>query len=65
MPGTTFLPIAGPLGTVLGIFIGALLLVVITVVPGVLTAIQSLSPNNIARQIANTHTLFALFAVAV
>ena len=26
MPGTTFLPIAGPLGTVLGIFIGALLL---------------------------------------
>ena len=29
MPGTTFLPIAGPLGTVLGIFIGALLLVVI------------------------------------
>ena len=26
MPGTTFLPIAGPLGTILGLFIGALLM---------------------------------------
>ncbi|WP_051638731.1 ATP-binding response regulator [Butyrivibrio sp. NC2002] len=29
MPGTTFLPIAGPLGTILGLFIGALLMFVI------------------------------------
>lgn len=43
----------------------ALLLVVITVFPGVLDAIRSLSPNDVARQVANTHTLFALFAVAV
>ena len=43
----------------------ALLLVVITVFPGVLDAIRSLSPNDIGRQVANTHTLFALFAVAV
>ena len=43
----------------------ALLLVVITVFPGVLDAIRGLSPNDVARQVANTHTLFALFAVAV
>ncbi len=43
----------------------ALLLVVITVFPGVLNAIRSLSPNDIGRQVANTHTLFALFAVVV
>ncbi len=29
MPGTTFLPIAGPLGTVLGLFIGSLVMLVI------------------------------------
>ena len=43
----------------------ALLLALITLVPGLLTLIQNLSPGNIARQIANTHTLFALIAVAV
>ena len=43
----------------------ALLLLVITVFPGVLDAIRSLSPNDIGRQVANTHTLFALFAVVV
>ena len=43
----------------------ALLCLVIGVFPGVLTAIQRLSPGNVARQVANTHTLFALFAVAV
>ncbi len=43
----------------------ALLLVVIGLFPGVLTWIQRLSPANIARQVANTHTLFAVFSVAV
>lgn len=43
----------------------ALLIVVINVIPPVLTAIQNLSPGNIGRQVANTHTLFAIFAVAV
>lgn len=43
----------------------ALLLAVTALVPGVLALIQSLSPGDIARQVANTHTLFALFAVAV
>ena len=42
-----------------------LLCVTIGIFPGILTAIQSLSPGNVARQIANTHTLFALFSVAV
>ena len=42
-----------------------LLILILNLLPGTLGAIQSLSPNDIARQIANTHTLFALFAVAV
>ena len=43
----------------------ALLLTIITIFPGVLTWIESLSAGDIARQIANTHTLFAIFAVVV
>ena len=43
----------------------ALLMLVIGIFPGILTAIQRLSPGDVGRQIANTHTLFALFAVAV
>ena len=43
----------------------ALLITVINVFPAVLRGIQSLSPNDIGRQIANTHTLFAIFAVLV
>ena len=43
----------------------AILIVVINVVPAVLTLIQNLSPGDIGRQVANTHTIFALFAVAV
>ena len=42
----------------------ALLIVLINLFPGILTAIQRLSPDNIGRQIANTHTLFAIVAVA-
>ena len=47
--------------TIRAIFI----LTLITIFPQILTAIQSLSPGNVARQIANTHTIFALIAVAV
>lgn len=43
----------------------ALLTAVIALAPGILTFIQRLSPGDVARQVANTHTLFALFAVAV
>ena len=42
-----------------------LLTIVITLIPGILTLIQNLSPGNIGRQVANTHTLFAIFAVLV
>ena len=42
-----------------------ILIVVINVVPAVLTLIQNLSPGDIGRQVANTHTIFALFAVVV
>ncbi len=38
---------------------------IITLFPQVLRLIQSLSPNDIARQIANTHTIFAIFAVVI
>ena len=43
----------------------ALLILVINLFPVVLSAIQAMSPGNIGRQIANTHTLFALFSVCV
>lgn len=37
----------------------------VTVFPGILRAIQSLSPGDTARQIANAHTIFAIVAVVV
>ena len=42
-----------------------LILILITVFPQLLTFIQGLSPDNVARQIANTHTCFAIIAVLV
>ena len=45
------------------LFRAALLLIVITVFPMVLSWIQLLSPNDVARQVANTHTIFAIAAV--
>ena len=42
-----------------------ILMLLITVFPRVLTLIQSLAPGDIGRQIAHTHTLFAIFAVLV
>ncbi len=41
----------------------ALLLIVTGIFPRVLTWIQALSPDNVARQIANTHTIFAVVSV--
>ena len=40
-----------------------ILLLVITIFPRVLTWIKALSPNDIARQVANTHSIFAIIAV--
>ena len=44
---------------------GALLTSIVLLFPAVLTWIRALSPNDIARQVANTHTIFAIFAVLV
>ena len=43
----------------------ALLLTLITLFPGLLELIRSLSPGDIGRQIANTHTAFSIIAVVV
>ena len=43
----------------------AILMTLIFIFPQILTVIKSLSPDNVARQIANTHTIFAIFAVLV
>lgn len=43
----------------------ALIVALINVFPQILDGIASLSPSNIGRQIANTHTIFAVFAVIV
>lgn len=42
-----------------------LLIAIINIFPMFLDFIQSLSPNDIGRQIANTHTIFAIVAVLV
>ncbi|MBO4838849.1 MAG: Na/Pi cotransporter family protein [Lachnospiraceae bacterium] len=42
-----------------------LLTVIVLACPVVLEWIKGLSPNDIARQVANTHTIFAIFAVLV
>lgn len=42
-----------------------ILLLIINIFPGVLDLIQSLSPNDVGRQIANTHTIFAITAVLI
>ena len=43
----------------------AILMLLLFIFPQILTVIKSLSPDNVARQIANTHTIFAIFAVLV
>ena len=43
----------------------AILMTLLFIFPQIITIIKSLSPGNVARQIANTHTIFAIFAVLV
>ena len=45
------------------IFRAAELMILLAIFPGIFDWIQSLSPNNVGRQIANTHTIFAIFSV--
>ncbi|MCR5295587.1 MAG: Na/Pi cotransporter family protein [Lachnospiraceae bacterium] len=51
------------LNLIFNLFRAALLIILINVFPQILTLIQSLSPDNIGRQVANTHTAFAIIAV--
>ncbi len=53
------------LNLLFNIFRAIILLTLITIFPGILDFIQSLSPGDVGRQIANTHTIFAIFAVIV
>ncbi len=53
------------LNLLFNLFRAALLMILLFIFPQILTIIKSLSPGNVARQIANTHTIFAIFAVLV
>jgi len=53
------------LNLIFNIFRAVILMILITVFPQILDFIQALSPDNVGRQIANTHTIFAIFAVLV
>ncbi len=53
------------LNLLFNVFRAGIIIVLINVFPGILTLIQSLSPNDIGRQIANTHTIFAIIAVVI
>lgn len=53
------------LNMLFNIFRAILLAILINVVPQILDLIQGLSPNDLGRQIANTHTIFAIIAVLV
>ena len=47
------------------LFRAALLIILINIFPQILTFIQNLSPGNIQRQVANTHTIFAVFSMLI
>lgn len=53
------------LNLIFNIIRAGVLLTLISLVPQVLDLIQSLSPDDIGRQIANTHTIFAIVAVII
>lgn len=42
-----------------------LMIALINIFPGFLTAVQNLTPGSIGRQVANTHTIFAILAVLI
>ncbi len=53
------------LNLIFNVFRAILLMVLINLFPIILRGIRSLSPNDVARQVANTHTIFAFIAVLV
>ena len=53
------------LNLLFNLFRAIILTTLITVFPQILDFICALSPNDVGRQVANTHTFFAIFAVLV
>ena len=51
------------LNLLFNLFRAALLMVLLAIFPGIMDFIQSLSPGDVGRQIANTHTIFAIISV--
>ena len=53
------------LNLVFNLIRAGILLVLINVFPQILDFIQNISPNDLGRQVANTHTFFAIIAVCI
>ena len=53
------------LNLIFNIIRAILMIVLINIVPSFLQCIQNLTPGNIGRQVANTHTIFAILAVLI
>lgn len=53
------------LNLIFNLFRAAFLIILINVFPAIPEAIRNLSPDDVGRQIANTHTIFAIIAVIV
>lgn len=53
------------LNLLFNLFRAAFLCILINIFPQILELIRGLSPDNIGRQVANTHTIFAIVAVLV
>lgn len=53
------------LNLIFNLFRAALLMIILKLVPDVLKWIQNISPDNVGRQIANAHTIFAIISVVV
>lgn len=53
------------LNLLFNLFRAIILMILINVFPQILDGIQNLSPDDIGRQIANTHTIFAIIAVLI
>ena len=49
----------------INLFRAAFLIILINLFPQILTFIQALSPGNIVRQVANTHTIFAIVTMLI
>lgn len=53
------------LNLIFNIIRAILMIVLINIVPSFLQCVQNLTPGNIGRQVANTHTIFAILAVLI